>query len=130
MVHEGCDHIFFIRVSRSGQVYWRNLGALFGRSWLIPTVLWRGRGRSVCDIFAEDGRDCFARRGGGVAGALAERKSLLVSWRWYRRGQESCRLMHQMEFLIVFSTRRPRGLAEADSPSRAATRLSLCEGCG
>ena len=99
VVHEGCDHIFFIGFLGAGKsTLARNLGALFRRSFVdTDRLVERVRGKSVCDIFAEDGQDCFRRDEAAVLRGLAERKSLLVSCGGgIVECRESCRLMHNL----------------------------------
>lgn len=103
VVHEGCDHIFFIGFLGAGKsTLARNLGALFRRSFVdTDRLVERVRGKSVCDIFAEDGQDCFRRDEAAVLRGLAERKSLLVSCGGgIVECRESCRLMHQMGTIV------------------------------
>ncbi|WP_077598730.1 shikimate kinase [Olsenella urininfantis] len=99
VVHEGCDHIFFVGFLGAGKsTLARNLGNLFHRSFVdTDRLVERARGKSVCDIFAEDGESRFRGYEAEALRRLKGRKSLLVSCGGgIVEGPEACELMHQM----------------------------------
>jgi shikimate kinase len=81
VVHDGCDHIFFVGFLGAGKsTLARNLGKLFRRSYVdTDRMVERALGKTVCDIFSQDGEDEFRRGEARVLARLKERKSLLVS---------------------------------------------------
>ncbi|OFK24843.1 shikimate kinase [Olsenella sp. HMSC062G07] len=103
VVHAGCDHIFFIGFLGAGKsTLARNLGALFKREFVdTDRLVERARGKSVCDIFAEDGQESFRHGEADALRALARRKSLLVSCGGgIVEGDEACGLMHRMGTVV------------------------------
>lgn len=81
VVHEGCDHIFFVGFLGAGKsTVARNIGCLFCRPYVdTDRMVERIRGKSVCDIFREDGEESFRDTETEVLRSLSEKKSLLVS---------------------------------------------------
>ena len=81
VVHEGCDHIFFVGFLGAGKsTVARNIGCLFCRPYVdTDRMVERVRGKSVCDIFREDGEESFRDTETEVLRSLSEKKSLLVS---------------------------------------------------
>ena len=61
VVHEGCDHIFFVGFLGAGKsTLARNLGTLFHRPHVdTDRLVERALGKTVAQIFAEDGEDAF-----------------------------------------------------------------------
>lgn len=99
VVHKGCDHIFFIGFLGAGKsTVARNIGCLFCRPYVdTDRLVERMRGKSVCDIFREDGEESFRDAETEVLKSLAEKKSLLVSCGGgIVERQENVRLMHSM----------------------------------
>ncbi len=99
VVHKGCDHIFFIGFLGAGKsTLARNLGSLFNRDFVdTDRLVERATGKSVCQIFEEDGQDRFRELEAQVLRSLMIRKSLLVSCGGgIVEGPEACKLMHQM----------------------------------
>ncbi len=81
IVHEGCDHIFFVGFLGAGKsTLARNLGQLFHRSYVdTDRMAERLVCKSVSEVFEEDGEDAFRRLEERVLRRLMHRKSLLVS---------------------------------------------------
>lgn len=103
VVHDGCDHIFFVGFLGAGKsTLARNLGKLFRRSYVdTDRMVERALGKTVCDIFSQDGEDEFRRGEARVLARLKERKSLLVSCGGgIVEGPASCELMHQMGTIV------------------------------
>ena len=61
IVHEGCDHIFFVGFLGAGKsTLARNLGRLFHRSYLdTDRLVERLACKTVSQIFAQDGEQAF-----------------------------------------------------------------------
>lgn len=81
VVHEGCDHIFFVGFLGAGKsTLARNLGSLFRRPCVdTDRLAERLLGKPIAQVFAEDGEKAFrvAETRGLIS--LENRKSLLVS---------------------------------------------------
>lgn len=103
VVHEGCDHIFFVGFLGAGKsTLARNLGQMFHRSYLdVDRLVERRRCKSVCEIFAEEGEGAFRRFETEALVTLRERKSLLVSCGGgVVESPESCAVMHEMGVVV------------------------------
>lgn len=103
VVHEGCDHIFFVGFHGAGKsTLARNLGGLFRRDYVdTDRLVERMRGLSVCQIFEREGEAAFRRDEAKVLRGLLDRKSLLVSCGGgIVEGRESCELMHRMGAVV------------------------------
>lgn len=103
VVHEGCDHIFFVGFHGAGKsTLARNLGGLFRRDYVdTDRMVERMRGLSVCQIFEREGEEAFRRDEAKVLRGLLNRKSLLVSCGGgIVEGRESCELMHRMGTVV------------------------------
>ena len=81
VVHEGCDHIFFVGFLGAGKsTLARNLSGLFHRPCVdTDRLVERALGKSIACVFAEDGEDAFRDEETRVLKGLESRKSLLVS---------------------------------------------------
>ena len=81
VVHEGCDHIFFVGFLGVGKTtVARNLGKLFHRSYVdTDRLVERSSHVSVGDFFAERGEDAFRDAETAVLRGLASKQSLLIS---------------------------------------------------
>lgn len=103
VVHEGCDHIFFVGFLGAGKsTLARNLGALFHRPHVdTDRLVERALGASVARIFAEEGEERFRRAETAELRKLAARKSLLVSCGGgIVERPENCTLMHEMGVVV------------------------------
>lgn len=81
VVHEGCDHIFFVGFLGAGKsTLARNLSGLFHRPCVdTDRLVERALGKSIARVFSEDGEDAFRDEETRVLQGLKSRKSLLVS---------------------------------------------------
>ncbi len=81
VVHEGCDHIFFVGFLGAGKsTLARNLGSLFHRPHVdTDRLVERALGKSVSECFSQDGEEAFRDAETTELERLASRKSLLVS---------------------------------------------------
>lgn len=81
MVKRGCDHIFFIGFLGAGKsTLARNLGGMFNRRYVdTDRLVQRRAGKTVTDIFEQDGEDRFRVLETEVLRGLEQEKSLLVS---------------------------------------------------
>ena len=107
VVHEGCDHIFFVGFLGAGKsTLARNLGALFHRPYVdTDRLVERRLGRSVAETTE-------LRR-------LAGRKSLLVSCGGgIVERQENCSLMHEMGVVVYLDGDLADSLRQIRCPER------------
>jgi len=121
VVHEGCDHIFFIGFLGAGKsTLARNLGRLFKRDFVdTDRLVERSCGKTVCQIFEEDGPDRFRQLEAQALRGLASRKSLLVSCGGgIVEGREACRLMHQMGVVVFLDGDFEDSLRQIRHPER------------
>lgn len=81
IIHEGCDHIFFIGFLGAGKsTLARNLGQMFHRRYVdTDRLVEQHAHKSVRDIFDQDGEVAFRRCEEAVLLHLKQKKSLLVS---------------------------------------------------
>ena len=81
IVHEGCDHIFFVGFLGAGKsTLARNLGEMFHRRYVdTDRLAEKAAGRSLGDIYATDGEIYFRDIETKVLRDLRSKKSLLVS---------------------------------------------------
>ena len=81
VVHEGCDHIFFVGFLGAGKsTLARNLGSLFRRPCVdTDRIAERLAGKPIGRIFEEDGEAAFREAETRGLETLLARKSLLVS---------------------------------------------------
>lgn len=103
VVHEGCDHIFFVGFLGAGKsTLARNLGQMFHRGYVdTDRMVERLRHKSVCEIFQQDGVGSFRQAETQVLESLAGQKSLLVSCGGgIVERQESCDAMHRMGVVV------------------------------
>ena len=103
VVHEGCDHIFFVGFLGAGNsTLARNLGGLFNRDFVdTDRMVERIMGKTVCEVFEQDGEEAFRRGEAQALRKLRDRKSLLVSCGGgIVEGAESCTLMHEMGTVV------------------------------
>ena len=81
IVHEGCDHVFFIGFLGAGKTTLaRNLGKLFGRRYCdTDRLAERILKKPIDKVFAEDGEEVFRDAETNALRRLKQKKSLLVS---------------------------------------------------
>ncbi len=121
VVHEGCDHIFFVGFLGAGKsTLARNLGSLFHRSHVdTDRLVERLLGKSVSEVFAEDGEGAFRDAETGELTALAQRKSLLVSCGGgIVERSENCELMHEMGVVVYLEGDLADSLRQIRCPER------------
>lgn len=103
VVHDGCDHIFFIGFLGAGKsTVARNIGHLFHRRFIDTDKLVMQKYRqSVAEIFTEYGEDEFRRRETAVLKTLQHESSLLVSCSGgIVEREENIALMHAMGKIV------------------------------
>ena len=103
VVHEGCDHIFFVGFLGAGKsTLARNLSGLFHRPCVdTDRLVERALGKSIARVFAEDGEDAFREAETKVLRGLRCRKSLLVSCGGgIVERPENAHLMHEMGTVV------------------------------
>lgn len=103
VVHEGCDHLFFIGFLGAGKsTLARNLGRLFHRSYTdTDRLVERLACKTVSQIFAEDGEEAFRQGEERALRELRRRKSLLVSCGGgIVERSACCALMHDMGTVV------------------------------
>ena len=103
VVHEGCDHIFFVGFLGAGKsTLARNLGHLFGRTYVdTDRLVERRLGKSVALAFSEDGEEAFRDAETSELRRLYSRKSLLVSCGGgIIERPENTELMHDMGVVV------------------------------
>lgn len=103
VVHEGCDHVFFVGFLGAGKsTVARNLGRMFGRQYVdtdrLAERLCHG---SVAEVFASRGKSTFRDAETQVLRDLRSRKSLLVSCGGgIVERRENLRLMREMGSVV------------------------------
>jgi len=121
IVHEGCDHIFFVGFLGAGKsTLARNLGRLFHRGYIdTDRLVERLECKSVNDIFAEDGEEEFRLGEERALRELMKRKSLLVSCGGgIVERPESCALMHEMGTIVFLDGSLEDSLRQIQHPER------------
>lgn len=103
VVHEGCDHIFFVGFLGAGKsTLARNLGSLFHRTYVdTDRLVERALGASVADVFQTSGEGTFRDAETRELRRLLAKKSLLVSCGGgIVERPENARLMHEMGVVV------------------------------
>lgn len=121
VVHEGCDHIFFIGFLGAGKsTLARNLGHLFRRDYVdTDRLVERMQCKSVCDIFAQEGEGAFRRDETAALETLRERKSLLVSCGGgIVECAASCKAMHEMGVVVYLDGDLDDSLRQIQHPEK------------
>lgn len=121
IVHEGCDHLFFVGFLGAGKsTLARNLGRLFHRGYIdTDRFVERLLRKSLPDIFAEDGEEAFRRGEVMALRELSERKSLLVSCGGgIVETPECCRLMHEMGTIVFLDGDLEDSLRQIQHPEK------------
>lgn len=121
VVHEGCDHIFFVGFLGAGKsTLARNLGRMFRRCYVDTDQLAeRALGKSVADCFTCDGEEAFRCAETKVLEGLRARKSLLVSCGGgIVERQRNCDLMHEMGVVVFLDGDLEDSLRQIQCPER------------
>ncbi len=121
IVHEGCDHIFFVGFLGAGKsTLARNLGNLFHRPCVdTDRLVERRLGKSVTRVFEEDGEDAFRDEETVQLRRLAQRKSLLVSCGGgVVERPLNCELMHEMGTIVFLDGDLADSLRQIRCPER------------
>ena len=103
VVHEGCDHVFFVGFLGAGKsTVAHNLGRLFGRPYVdTDRMAERVLHQSVAEVFAQRGESAFRDAETQVLRDLRRRKSLLVSCGGgIVERDENLTLMHEMGTVV------------------------------
>ena len=103
VVHDGCDHIFFVGFLGAGKsTLARNLGKMFSRTYVdTDRLVERALGLSVTEAFASVGESAFRDAETVELRRLEARKSLLVSCGGgIVERPENCELMHSMGTIV------------------------------
>lgn len=103
IVHEGCDHIFFVGFLGAGKsTLARNLGEMFHRRYVdTDRLAEKTAGRSLGDIYATDGEIYFRDIETKVLRDLRSKKSLLVSCGGgIVERAKNVELMHEMGVIV------------------------------
>ncbi|MDO5709473.1 MAG: shikimate kinase [Coriobacteriales bacterium] len=121
IVHEGCDHIFFVGFLGAGKsTLARNLGRLFRRQYVdTDRLAERIACKSVCEIFDQDGESAFRVAEVEALQRLRNKKSLLVSTGGgIVEHEESCRLMHEMGVVVFLDGDVEDSLRQIQHPEK------------
>ena len=103
IVHEGCDHIFFVGFLGAGKsTLARNLSALFHRPCVdTDRMAERILGKPISRVFAEDGEPAFRDAETRGLASLLAKKSLLVSCGGgIVETERNSELMHEMGTVV------------------------------
>ena len=121
VVHEGCDHIFFVGFLGAGKsTLARNLGKLFHRAYIdTDRLVERLECKSVTEIFQQDGEQAFRLGEERALRELSQRKSLLVSCGGgiVERAQ-CCELMHEMGTVVFLDGSLEDSLRQIQHPEK------------
>lgn len=121
VVHDGCDHIFFVGFLGAGKsTLARNLGGLFHRPHVdTDRLVERALGKSVTEVFEQDGEAAFRAAETVELKRLAAKKSLLVSCGGgIVERPENCRLMHEMGVVVFLDGDLADSLRQIRCPER------------
>lgn len=121
VIHEGCDHVFFIGFLGAGKsTLARNLGRLFHRSYTdTDRLVERLERKSVGDIFLQDGEQAFRRGEERALRELQKRKSLLVSCGGgIVEYEPCCTLMHEMGTVVFLDGSLEDSLRQIQHPEK------------
>lgn len=121
VVHEGCDHIFFVGFLGVGKsTLARNLGKMFHRAYIdTDRLAERLACKSVNDIFEQDGEQAFRLAEERALHHLATRKSLLVSCGGgIVEREENCKLLHEMGTVVYLDGSLEDSLRQIQHPER------------
>ena len=81
VVHEGCDHIFFVGFLGAGKsTLARNLSGLFHRPCVdTDRLVERALGKSIACVFSEDGEDAFRRVETEATASYCKRSGMVIA---------------------------------------------------
>ncbi len=128
VVHEGCDHIFFVGFLGAGKsTLARNLGRLFRRDYVdTDRLVERMQCKTVCDIFAQEGEEAFRRDEAAALETLRDRKSLLVSCGGgIVESPVCCKAMHEMGVVVYLDGDLNDSLRQIQHPEKRPDLGSL-----
>ena len=103
VVHEGCDHIFFVGFLGAGKsTLARNLSGLFHRPCVdTDRLVERALGKSIACVFSEDGEDAFRDEETRVLkGPRPGSPARELRRRYRRASRENAGLMRQMGTVV------------------------------
>ena len=121
VVHEECDHIFFVGFNGIGKTtVARNIGTLFGRSWVdTDRLAERVCHDSVARVFETQGEECFREAETRALRGLASRKSLLVACGGgVVERPENLEIMHSMGTVVYLKGELDYALSQIHSYER------------
>lgn len=121
VVHEGCDHLFFVGFLGAGKsTLARNLGGLFHRAYIdTDRLAERLSKKTVCEVFEQDGEEAFRDWEVAALKSLLHRKSLLVSCGGgIVEREESCELMHRMGTVVFLDGDLEDSLRQIQHPEK------------
>lgn len=121
VVHDGCDHIFFVGFLGAGKsTLARNLGTLFHRRYLdTDRLVERMTKKTVCEIFEEEGEYAFRSHETQVLTSLLAQKSLLVSCGGgIVENPSNCELMHRMGTVVFLDGDLQDSLRQIQRPDK------------
>ncbi len=121
VVHEGCDHVFFIGFLGAGKsTLARNLGRMFHRSYTdTDRLVERLERKTVTEIFEQDGEPAFRRAEERALRELSRRKSLLVSCGGgIVESESSCALLHEMGTVVFLDGSLEDSLRQIQHPEK------------
>ena len=119
--HEGCDHIFFVGFLGAGKsTLARNLGTLFRRDYVdTDRLVERSLGKSVSEVFSQDGEGAFRDAETAALRRLSVRKSLLVSCGGgIIERPENAELMHDMGVVVFLDGDLEDSLRQIQCPEK------------
>jgi shikimate kinase len=128
VVHEGCDHIFFVGFLGAGKsTLARNLGRLFHRAYVdTDRLVERQVCKSVCEIFEQEGEEAFRASEMAALLSLRKKKSLLVSCGGgIVESPASCEAMHEMGSIVFLDGDLDDSLRQIQHPEKRPDLGSL-----
>jgi shikimate kinase len=121
VVHEGCDHIFFVGFLGAGKsTLARNLGHMFNRRYVdTDRLVERACHRSVTQIFRSSGEDAFRDYETHELSRLSSRRSLLVSCGGgIVERPDNERIMHEMGVIVYLEGSLEDSLRQIRHPEK------------
>jgi shikimate kinase len=121
VIHEGCDHIFFVGFLGAGKsTLARNLGRLYRRMYVdTDRMAERMMCKSVRECFEQDGEAAFRDVETAVLERLRQEKSLLVSCGGgIVERSRNCELMHDMGVIVFLDGDLSDSLRQIQHPEK------------